>query len=97
MEAMAAKLPVIATSVGGTPELVVHNKTGFLVPAENTVALAEALVAMIILEQEERIEMGLAGHNRVVEEFNISKMINNYSNLYLECLKIWQMESGLDA
>ncbi len=43
MEAMAASTPVVATAVGGVPELVEHDRTGLLVPAEDDAALAAAL------------------------------------------------------
>ena len=43
MEAMAASTPVVATAVGGVPELVEHDRTGLLVPAEDDAALAAAI------------------------------------------------------
>ena len=42
LEAMATELPVIATDVGGNPELVINNQTGYLVPKQNPIAIAEA-------------------------------------------------------
>ena len=42
LEAMATELPVIATDVGGNPELVINNQTGYLVPKQNPIAMAEA-------------------------------------------------------
>src|SRR5690606_31602406 len=46
IEAFAAGLPVIATAVGGVPEIVVPDQTGWLVPPENPVALADAIVRL---------------------------------------------------
>src|SRR6202011_1130563 len=48
MEAMAAGLPVVSTSVGGIPEMVVHDKTGFLVPPGDATSLADAIERVIV-------------------------------------------------
>ncbi len=68
LEAMAAGLPVVATSVGGTPELVVQGETGLLVPADDAQALADALTDLAI-ERGKRASWGKAGRARVEQHF----------------------------
>lgn len=81
LEAMATGLPVIATSVGGNPELVVDGKTGYLVPGEDIGSLEKALETYIhnpaIVKQH-----GTAGRERAVKEYALDKMVNNYETLY---------------
>lgn len=70
MEAMAASLPVVATAVSGVPELVGNNKTGILVPSQNSAELAEALLTLYN-NRDLGIEMGIAGRAKVMTEFSI--------------------------
>jgi glycosyltransferase involved in cell wall biosynthesis len=73
MEAMAAARTVIATYVAGTPELVQPGKTGWLVPAGDETALAEAILALSQTPQERLSEMGQAGRIRVLERHDSAK------------------------
>jgi colanic acid/amylovoran biosynthesis glycosyltransferase len=72
MEAMAAGLPVIATSVSGVPELVVDGVTGLLVPSQNSAELAKAFIKLHN-SQELRHKLGKAGQSKVNNEFSIQK------------------------
>lgn len=81
LEAMASGLPVIATDVGGNPELVEHGETGIIVPPADTDALVEAMrgyVSNVGL----RDAHGDAGRKRVVAELSIERMLQNYLALY---------------
>jgi glycosyltransferase involved in cell wall biosynthesis len=81
LEAMACKKPVVATSVGGIPEAVVHGITGFLVPVKNPASMAQAVVRL--LENKKfLIEMGQKGRQRVEEEYSLDKEISEFENLY---------------
>ncbi|MCU9837687.1 glycosyltransferase family 4 protein [Ruegeria sp. WL0004] len=71
MEAMAAARPVVATYVAGTPELVRPGKTGWLVPAGDVAALADALAELAETGQERLDQMGLSGRARVLERHDI--------------------------
>lgn len=71
MEAMAAGRPVIATYVAGIPELVQPGVTGWLVPAGDQAALADAVRALAALTPEERAAMGQAGRERVLERHDM--------------------------
>ncbi len=82
LEAMASELPVVATAAGGTPELVVDGKTGFLVPPADPRQLANALEQLLRLPHRELAEMGRAGRSRVEEHFTVTKMARAYQDLY---------------
>jgi len=81
MEAMAAKLPVVATNVGGTAELVVEGETGLLVPPRNPELLASAL-ERLINNKKLRISMGVAGHRRIVTHFRIEDKVRDQEEVY---------------
>lgn len=86
MEAMAAGLPVVATEVGGVPELVVDGSTGILVPPKDPDALAEAILECI-REKGRAEEMGRRGRERVRASFPLSRMIREHEALYEELLE----------
>jgi len=80
LEAMAASLPVVATEVGGTPE-VVDPTTGVLVPARSYAALGAAL-ARVLANRPLRERLGAAGRSRVEREFSFDRMLNTYIDAY---------------
>ena len=73
MEAMAAARPVIATYVAGTPELVLNGKTGWLVPAGDVHALAQAIDDFAATPLSKLSKMGEAGRARVFERHHAGK------------------------
>lgn len=81
LEAMACGLPVIATNVGGNPELVVDGETGCLVPSCDSAALADA-IAMYMQTPELLSKHGAAGRDRVLSNFSMKNMVDSYTNLY---------------
>jgi glycosyltransferase involved in cell wall biosynthesis len=82
LEAMAAGLPVVATSVGGVPELVRHAETGLLVPAGDAPALAHAIAALLT-DPERCRRMGEAGALRVNTQFTMAGMIERTESVLL--------------
>lgn len=80
LEAMAAGLPVVATRVGGVPELVELNRTGWLVNPGDAPALAEAL-SRAASDPDARQAMGQAGRERAVKHFSLDTMARQYESL----------------
>jgi sugar transferase (PEP-CTERM/EpsH1 system associated) len=85
LEAMAAGLPVVATRVGGNPELVEDGVTGRLVPIRDPVALREAMAAYLD-DPHLRAMHGKASRQRAVECFGLERMCQDYTDLYRRLL-----------
>lgn len=85
LEAMSAGVPVVATSVGGNPEVVEDQKTGYLTPNDNDQVMA-AMLLKLIQDETIRQRMGQASQQRVYTLFSLDKMVNAYTNLYLKVL-----------
>jgi glycosyltransferase involved in cell wall biosynthesis len=83
LEAMAHRKPVVATPVGGTPELVVDGETGLLVPPRDPEALAEALRSLVADPKRAR-RLGEAGYARVAERFTVDRMTTRVLEVYDE-------------
>lgn len=81
MEAMASARPVISTYVAGIPELV-RPENGWLVPAGDAEALAEALRALARTPRERLAAMGLAGRDRVLERHDIDREAAKLAGLF---------------
>lgn len=81
IEAMLARRPVVATSVGGVAEAVVDGVTGLLVPPGDPQALAAA-VESLLSNPERRSEMGRCGRDRALDHFGVATMARSYENLY---------------
>lgn len=82
MEAMAVGVPVVATNVGGVPELIKNGETGFLVEPKNPKTLAEKIEHVLNLPEEERNRVGEKARRVVKEKFSIEKMVNEHEGLY---------------
>ncbi len=85
IEAMAAGLPTVATNVGGTANVVVHDTTGYLCPSGDASALASALVHLLT-DKRRRNEMGRLGRERVRERFSKERLLNDLDHLYTQLL-----------
>jgi glycosyltransferase involved in cell wall biosynthesis len=85
LEAMAMGIPVIATNVVGNSEAVVDNVNGYLVPAKNPSALAEA-IAGLIQNPESRMRMGEAGKKRVERVFDPKRFVLQHQEFYKKLL-----------
>lgn len=81
LEAMAAAIPVIATPVGGNPEVVIDHETGYLVGG-GPHAIADALLSLVI-DAGRRHVMGDAGRWRVKRHFSMERMVGEYASAYL--------------
>lgn len=85
LEAMATGLPVIASAVGGNPELVQEGTTGLLFPAGDADALTHALMTLID-DPALRRHMGRAAAVRIRQNFNWQRTVDSYLGLYDELL-----------
>ena len=82
MEAMATGLPVVSTNIGGIPEMVIQNETGFLLQPGDAVGLAAA-VEKIIDDRALAERLGRAGYERAQELFSIEKNVRELCALLL--------------
>ena len=85
LESMAAGVPVVATTVGGNPEVVEQGVTGFLVPPRDPPALAQA-ICRLLDSPELAARFGQAGRKRVTERFSLERMVQETESLYLDLL-----------
>ncbi len=83
MESMAAGKPVVATTVGGNPELVADGVTGFLVPPRDVVALAHA-IERILADPPLAKTMGHQARERIAQRFSVAAMVEETERLYDE-------------
>jgi sugar transferase (PEP-CTERM/EpsH1 system associated) len=81
LEAMAARLPVVATDVGALPQLVEEGVTGFLVEPRDDRALAERLARFYATPELAR-RFGLSGRIKVEREYGLDSMLRTYAELY---------------
>lgn len=81
LEAMSTGLPVVATAVGGNPEIVADGETGMLAPARDAAALATAF-ARLVEDEGRRRRFGEHGRRRVESRFSQSAMLDAYLALY---------------
>lgn len=86
MEAMHAGRPVVATDVGGVAELVQHGESGFVVPARDARALADAMQQVMARPREERDALGRQGERWLREHFEIGRVVDQWEALFLELL-----------
>lgn len=81
IEAMEARVPVVATRVSGSSEVVAHGGTGLLVPPGDAGGLAAALAALLD-DGRRRARYGEAGHRRYLEEFTVESMVARTRAVY---------------
>ena len=81
MEAMAAGLPIIATRVGGIPDLICHDTNGVLAPAKNPHALKEQLEHLLASQDKCRI-LGTQAKETIARDYPLERMIITTGNLY---------------
>lgn len=81
LEAMASRVPVVATAVGGIPEVIINGETGLLVPPKDEKALAEAIVVLL---KDKAVAQSLASkaYDRVREIFSMEGAVKGYLKVY---------------
>ncbi|MCS6805688.1 MAG: glycosyltransferase [Acidobacteriota bacterium] len=85
LEASYFRLPVIASRVGGVPEIVHHGVTGWLVPPGDVAALA-AHIQQLMDEPQLRYQMGNAGHDRVLSQLNQEQLMKHLEAHFLRLI-----------
>jgi glycosyltransferase involved in cell wall biosynthesis len=83
LEAMSTGVPVVATSVGGIPEVIQDKVNGLLVPLQDPVALAEGILETLN-NSNETAKRVVEAKNTIINEFNQGKWIERVENIYLE-------------
>lgn len=86
LEAMASGRPIVATKVGGTPDIIEDGNTGLLIPPEDPSSLASAIIQLL---KNKSLSKSLGQQAKLVaeKEFNVNSMVEKYSALYNEVLK----------
>lgn len=85
MEAMTAGVPVVATDIPGTRDLVVHGETGFLTTVGDRANLAR-FAHKLLEDPQMRARFGEAGRQRIVQEFSVERMVAAHAALYRRLL-----------
>jgi hypothetical protein len=91
LEAAAAGLPIVATTVGGNHEVVVDEESGFLVPPRDHEALGSAMVRLSGLPEARRRSMGERGHEHIRSHYSLGRVAERWEEIYREVL----MRKGL--
>ncbi len=92
-QAMAMGLPVVATSIGGIPEVVQHDVTGLLVPANDVSMLTKSLLRLIE-DDSLRTRLGQKGRELIVGSYSLESMIDKIEDMYGS---LWKKEQGAMA
>ena len=92
-EAMGCGKSVVATNVGGIPELIDDQLTGLLVPYGDVRALTDAILKLLLNEQL-RKEMGLRGREKAKEKYSLEKIVTNQIDFYKQALRKWEISKG---
>jgi glycosyltransferase involved in cell wall biosynthesis len=85
LEAMALGKPIVASNIGGIPEIVQHEKTGLLVPSANVEDLCQGLLTLLN-DPKKRAVMGDEAKKRIEEQFSLQSMMERLYGLYSEVL-----------
>jgi glycosyltransferase involved in cell wall biosynthesis len=83
LESMRQGLPIVATAVGGNPEVVAAGETGFLVPPREPEVFAQR-VAELLDDAELRARFGEAARRRIAEHFDLRRTARRYADLYTD-------------
>ena len=86
LEAMALCKPIVATNVGGNPEIITDNQTGMLVPPGSTEKIANAVMSLFDSKTKKE-RMGQQGYLKVKKIFPIWKTVSDYQQVYLDILQ----------
>lgn len=86
LEYLAAGLPTIVSGVGGNTELITHERTGLIVPPEDSAALSAAFLTLL-RDPEHALSLAQRGHEFVVQSFSYERLVSEVDRLYSEVLQ----------
>jgi len=86
IEYMALAKPVVATDCGGNKEIVEHGRTGYLIPSDTPVMIARYILKLLNNPDKAK-QMGIAGQKKIISQFGLKRMIDEYESLYRKILK----------
>jgi L-malate glycosyltransferase len=93
LEAMACEVVVVASDIGGLPEVIEHGVTGFIHPVDAHELMAQSAV-LVLSDPERRRAMGTAARRRVVERFDAGRIVPLYEQYYRDTLAQRSLSSG---
>ena len=82
LEAAASALPIVATDVGGNKEVLLHDRTGFIVPPRDSQAMADAMLKLQAMAPDLRLAMGQAGRTYICATYELSQIVLRWEQLY---------------
>jgi glycosyltransferase involved in cell wall biosynthesis len=85
LEALASRLPVVATSVGAVPKVIIDRETGLLIEPGSPESIRSA-ISELLSDQEKARQVGNQAYRKVEKEFSAKSMADQYFNLYSEIL-----------
>ncbi len=91
LEAMACEVPVISSSVGGLPELILHNQTGYIAEIGDVERMAKYAIELLTNETKRR-HFATEARKRAEEMFNVEKIVDEYEKYYIEILNSPKVE-----
>jgi glycosyltransferase involved in cell wall biosynthesis len=94
LEAAAIGLPIVTTDVGGNREAFEQGKSGYLVPAKDSSALANGMLKLMQQTPEARAEMGQAARRFIVEKYDLEAVVTQWEQLYAKLLNKRAVQGG---
>ena len=91
LEAMSCEVPVVSSSVGGLPELIVHNQTGYIAEIGDVERMAKYAIDLLTNENKRQM-FASAGRKRAEEMFNLKKIVDEYERYYEKVLSLPKVE-----
>jgi glycosyltransferase involved in cell wall biosynthesis len=91
VEAMALGKPIVASNIGGIPDLIFHGKNGFLVPPQKPRELAQ-YIQLLLEDENKRTKMGQEG-KKLSQNFSVEQMVQKIEGLYNHQLKVRKIAS----